>query len=275
MNFSTVPPHSLAHPRQRNRTRLLPAEDGRVCVAKEYAHLCGEDVEALCRIERRLRSAGVPMPEMLDWSADLSSTVHEYVDGQHSTEPTPLMIESAVEVFAKQLKVLRRQSAPWTPPRPVGLPIRSREAAVAASSTSLRNAIVSSWRKLSHLAQTQPLVTTHGDWRADNLLFDADAVIAVLDWEIIIDLPLAEAVGYAAASLTHSWRPDLRRLLDPTAITTFLNAAERLGVLTAVASGHARLAALHIAAVRVVEDETDGIATPTLTELTRHLGARS
>lgn len=275
MNAAAVMPSDpLAHPRQRNRTRLLNIGSGRPSVLKEYTHLCGEDVRALSKIERRLRSAGVPMPEMLDWSSEPPTTVHEYVDGEHRTDPTPEMVDAAAEVFARQLKVLRRASAPWVPRRPDGLPARSREAAHAARSSSLRDAIVGSWHRISALAGTHSWTTTHGDWRADNLLYADNAVLAVLDWEILISVPVAEAVGYAAASLTHSWRPDLRTPLDPSTVVAFIQSAERHHALAPRETGHARLAALHMAAVRLVEDEADGIDAPTLSELTRHLGAR-
>lgn len=263
----------LAHPHQRNQTQLLNDGSGRPSVLKEYTHMCGEDVRALAKIEHRLRTAGVPMPEMLDWSAEPPTTVHEYVDGEHRTDPTLEMVDAAAEVFAKQLKVLRRTRAPWVPRRPVGLPARSREAARAARSSSLRDAIVGSWHRISELAASHPWTTTHGDWRADNLLYADNAVLAVLDWEILISVPVAEAVGYAAASLTHSWRPDLRTPLDPGTVVTFIHSAERHHALAPGETGHARLAALHVAAVRLAEDEADGIDAPTLSELTRHLGA--
>ncbi|MGY0386377.1 phosphotransferase [Nocardioides sp. WG-D5] len=274
MSAAAMTSDPFAHPRQRNRTRLDSDGSGRPSVLKEYAHLCGEDVRALSKIEHRLRSAGVPMPEMLDWSAEPPTTVHEYVNGEHRTDLTPEMIDAAAEVFAKQLKVLRRTSAPWVPRRPVGLPARSREAAHAARSSYLRDAIVGSWHRISELAASHPWTTTHGDWRADNLLYADDGVLAVLDWEILISVPVAEAVGYAAASLTHSWRPDLRAPLDPGTVVTFIRSAERHHALAPGETGHARLAALHVAAVRLAEDEADGIDAPTLSELTRHLGAR-
>lgn len=264
----------ITHPRQRNQTRRVHVADGRPAVAKEYTYLCGDDVGDLFKIERRLRSAGVPMPEMLDWSADPPMTIHEYVEGDHSTQPSSVMIDSAVRAFARQLKALRRETVPRAPRRPVGLPARSRDAAIAARSSSLRNAIDGSWRRLSQLARTQPWVTTHGDWRADNLLFRGDEIVAVLDWEILIDLPAAEAVGYAAASLTHSWRTDLRVPLDAKVITAFLDCAERLGLINGSTSGHARLAAFHIAAVRLVEDQAVAIDTPSLVDITGELGAR-
>ncbi|MFI5623437.1 phosphotransferase [Nocardioides sp. NPDC051685] len=274
MSAAAMASDPLAHPRQRNRTRLLNDGSGRPSVLKEYTHMCGEDVRTLSKIERRLRSAGVPMPEMLDWSAEPPATVHAYVNGEHRTDPTSEMIDAAAEVFAKQLKVLPRTSAPWVPRRPVGLPARSREAAHVARSSSLRDAIVGSWYRISELAASQPWTTTHGDWRADNLLYGENAVLAVLDWEILISVPVAEAVGYAAASLTHSWRPDLRKPLDPSTVVTFIHSAERHHALAPGETGHARLAALHVAAVRLAEDEADGIDAPTLSELTRHLGAR-
>lgn len=265
----------LNHPRQRNRTWRIRNFDGREGVAKEYAHLCGEDVEDLFKIERRLRSAGLPMPEMLAWSANPPTTIHEYVEGQHCTRPTAAMIDDAVRVFGRQLKALRGESTPWTPRRPVGLPGRSRQAVIAGRSTALRSAIVGSWRTLTRLATTQPSVTTHGDWRADNLLYADGRLVAVIDWEILIDVPVGEAVGYAAASLTHSWRPELRTPLDPSVIVHFLERAEVLRVLPSEAAGHARIAALHAVAVRLAEDVAAGIPTPTFTAITRHLGARS
>jgi aminoglycoside/choline kinase family phosphotransferase len=270
----TVAEVGLTHPHQRNHTWRVRSVDGREGVAKEYAHLRGKDVQELFKIERRLRSSGLPMPEMITWSADPPTTIHEYVEGQHCTQPTAAMIDDAVRVFGRHLKALRSESAPWTPRRPVGLPRRSRQAAIVGRSTALRNAIVGSWRRLTHLAMTQPSVTTHGDWRADNLLYAGDRVVAVLDWEILIDVPVSEAVGYAAASLTHSWRPELRSPLDPSVVVRFLERAEALRVLPGETAGHARLAAFHMVAVRLAEDTAAGIPTPTLTAITRHLGAR-
>lgn len=265
----------LAHPHQRNRTWRVSNVDGREGVAKEYAHLCGEDVEELFKIERRLRSAGLPMPEMIAWSANPPTTIHEYVQGQHRTQPTDGMIDDVVRVFGHQLKALRGERVPWTPRRPVGLPRRSKQAAIAGRSTALRSAIVGSWRRLTRLATTQHSVTTHGDWRADNLLYAGDQLAAVLDWEILIDVPVGEAVGYAAASLTQSWRPELRAPLDVSVVVQFLKRAEALHVLPGEATGHARLAALHTVAVRLAEDAAAGVPTPTLAAVTRHLGARS
>lgn len=274
MSTTTGARGPLAHPRQRNRTWRVQTAEGRDGVAKQYAHLCGEDVHELSKIERRLRSAGLPMPEMIEWSADPPTTIHELVDGQHCTRPTQAMIDDAARVFGLQIKALRRATISWAPRRPAGLPERSRQAAVAAPSTALRNAIVASWRTLSHLARTQPSVTTHGDWRADNLLYLEDRIAAVLDWEILIEMPLGEAVGYAAASLTHSWRPELQTPVDPDLVAHFLQQSEALGVLPTAGAGHARLAAFHAVAVRVVEDASAGIATPTLASIVRHLGAR-
>lgn len=265
----------LAHPRQRNRTWRVRNVDGQEYIAKEYAHLCGDDVQELFKIERRLRSAGLPLPEMIAWCAEPPTTIHEYVEGQHCTRPSAVMVDDVVRAFGRQLKALRGESSPWTPRRPAGLPRRSRQAAIAGRSTVLRSAIVGTWRRLTQLATSQPSVTTHGDWRADNLLYAGGKLAAVLDWEILIDVPVGEAVGYAAASLTHSWRPELRTPLDLSVVVQFIERAEALHVLPAEAAGHARLAALHTVVVRLAEDAAAGVPTPTLAAVTRHLGARS
>ncbi|HEX5567660.1 MAG TPA: phosphotransferase [Streptomyces sp.] len=261
----------IEHPRQRNHTWLVRYQ-GAGAVAKRFRLLSTDAVAELCTIESRLRSAGVPVPELVYRSVDAPVIAHALVHGDHVTRPTAAMVADCVRVFASQLLALRGTRANWAPDRPECLPGWARAALDAATSTSTRELVVTSWQALITMARGSAEVTSHADWRADNILFRDERVAAVLDWEDLISLPAAEAIGYAAASFTLTWREEIYAPVALEPIELFLALAEENGMLRPEAGMHARTAALHMAAVRLAEDQQRGLAALSSGELRKALG---
>jgi aminoglycoside/choline kinase family phosphotransferase len=262
----------IAHPLQRNRTWLVRYQ-GVDAVAKRYRLLSTGSVAELCAIESRLRSTGMAVPELLHRSANAPVTVHARVLGRHVSNLAAAMIADCARMFAAQLLALRDVRASWAPARPISLPWRARVALQAATDAGTVELIVASWQSLSAMSRSGAPATSHADWRADNILFEGERVVAVLDWEDLIVLPAAEAIGYAAASLTHSWRTEIYAPVTVEPIELFLSFARENGMLRAEAGTHARTAALHTAAVRLAEDQKRGAAAISSRELRMALGA--
>ncbi|MGK5496746.1 phosphotransferase [Streptomyces sp. URMC 125] len=261
----------IEHPRQRNDTWLVRYR-GADAVAKRFRLLSTDSVAELCAVESRLRSAGVPVPELVYRSVDAPVVAHALVHGEHITHPTASMVSECVRVFASQLLALRGTRASWAPGRPDPMPRRARAALDAATSADTRELVVTAWRALVAMARGSVGVTSHADWRADNILFHDGRVAAVFDWEDLVLLPAAEAVGYAAASLTHTWREEVHAPVTLEPIELFLALAEENGVLRPEAGTHARTAALYLAAVRLAEDQRRGLAVLSGGELRKALG---
>jgi hypothetical protein len=241
----------------------LLRSEGRDAVVKLYRRLSDDAVTGIIEAEERARAAGLPVPEVLYRSAQWPLIAYAQVNGMHQIPSDPALINICAELFVRQLGALRGFRPTWTPIRPDRLPRRAREVIHNCSDNQLREAIHESWRQLSRLAGEQPEVASHVDWRADNILFSDGQVAAVLDWEDVVLLPSAEAVGYGAGSLTHSWREALHRPLDLSAVMWFLEAAGNRLAWEPGSSGavHARLAAFFTCAVRLAEDQQRGAAT--------------
>jgi hypothetical protein len=268
-------PHQLIparHINQRNETWLLRSERGDA-VVKLYRCLSHDALTGIIEAEERARGAGLPVPAVLYRSARWPLIVYAYVHGTHQIPGDPALINICAELFVRQLGALRGFRPTWTPIRPDGLPRRAQEAINNCSDNQLRETIRASWQQLSRLACDQE-AASHVDWRADNILFLNGQVAAVLDWEDVVLLPSAEAVGYGAGSLTHSWREALYRPLALPAVMWFLEAAgSRLAREPgSPGAAHARLAAFFTCAVRLAEDQQRGAATIAYDDLRASLG---
>jgi Ser/Thr protein kinase RdoA (MazF antagonist) len=230
---------------------------------KLYRWLSGDAVTGIIEAEKRAGGAGLPVPAVLYRSAHWPLVVYAYVHGKHQIPGDPALINICAELFVRQLGALRGFRPTWTPIRPDGLPRRAQEAINNCSDNQLREAIRESWQQLSRLAYDQPEAASHVDWRADNILCLDGHVVAVLDWECVVLLPSAEAVGYGAGSLTHSWREALYRPLALPPVMWFLEAAGNRLTWEPSSPGaaHARLAAFFTCAVRLAEDQQRGAAT--------------
>lgn len=270
-------PHRLIpshHTNQRNDTWLLHSEQGVVGVVKWCRWLSNKTMTGVIEAERRARAAGVPVPEVLYRSISRPLVVYAYVDGEHRIPDSIALTDACAESFVRQLDGLRGFLPTWTPARPSSLPRRAHEAIANSPDQRLGRAVSESWHRLAELAADQPVAASHADWRADNILFLDREVAAVLDWEDVVMLPAAEAAGYAAGSLTHSWRETLQRPLALPAVMRFL---EVTGELLAWQPGspemaHARLAAYFTCAVRLAEEQHRGGAAVTYGELQTALG---
>lgn len=270
-------PHRLVpflHTNQRNDTWLLHSEQGMTAIVKWYHWLSSDAITEVIEAERRARDAGVPVPRVLYRSTSRPLVVYAHADGQHYVADSPTLVDACAELFVRQLGGLHGFRPTWAPARPSGLPRRARESITNSSDQRLERAISESWYQLAALAADQPVTASHTDWRADNMLFLDDEVAAVLDWEDVVLLPAAEAVGYAAGSLTHSWRETLQRPLALPAVMRFLEAAgERLAWQPgSPRMAHARLAAYFTCAVRLAEEQHRGGAAVTYGELQTALG---
>ena len=256
------------HINQRNETWLLRSERGDA-VVKLYRWLSEDALTGIIEAEERARGAGLPVPLVLYRSAHRPLIAYSYVHGTHQIPADPALINSCAELFVRQLGALRGFRPTWTPIRPDGLPRRAQEAVNNCSDNQLCEAIRESWQQLSRLACDQAEAASHVDWRADNILFLDGQVAAVLDWEDVVLLPAAEAVGYGAGSLTHSWCEALYRPLALPTVMGFLDAAgNRLAwEHGSSAAAHARLAAFFTCAVRLAEDQQRGAATMSYDEL--------
>ncbi|WP_078857300.1 phosphotransferase [Streptomyces sp. NBRC 109706] len=261
----------ISHPKQRNDTWLVRC-GGQDAIAKRYRLLSTRSVSELCTFESQLRSGGVLAPELVYRSTHAPLVVHKAVPGRHITDPTVDMVTDCARTFAAQLLALRGTRASWAPTRPKGLPRRGRSALEAGPDPIVRALITNSWQDIADRASGVPS-GSHADWRADNLLFAGNRLVAVLDWEDLISVPAAEAVGYAAAALTHSWRDEIYAPVTLDPIEVFLSCATECGVLTPQSIGQARAAALYSAAVRLAEDQARGVAVTTGRELCKALRA--
>lgn len=260
----------IAHPRQRNATFVLPQAQPGPVVVKRYAHLRAVQTSGIEDAERRAIDHGVPVPPCIYRSRRLPIVVHDYVAGVHRQVGAPAEIGACARHFAASLRALRGLTPHWAPPRPTTLPYRSRQAVEASTDQALNAAVWASWQRLSTLARTTPTVSAHTDWRSDNFLLAPRGFAAILDWESIVQLPAAEAIGYAAGSFTHSWREDLGAPVQIEPITAFITAIshEEVGAWTWPHAGHA---VFLTAATRLVEDRLRGIEHITLRQLLAEL----
>lgn len=78
---------------------------------------------------------------------------------------------------------------------------------------------------LEELATQTTIV--HGDWRADNLLMDADGSLAVIDFQIMSTGPGSYDLGYF---LSQSLQPDVRRAAGDGLVDAYFAALSRSGV---------------------------------------------
>lgn len=270
--------HRLApsrHTNQRNDTWLLHSEQGVAAVVKWYRWLPEDAIAGVIEVECRARDAGVPVPDVLYRSTSRPLVVYAYVAGEHRVPNSFELVDACAELFVRQLVGLDGFRPTWTPARPSNLPRRAQEAIAKGSDCRLGQAISESWHQLARLALDRPVVASHTDWRADNILvLDDHQVAAVLDWEDVVMLPAAEAVGYGAGSLTHSWRESLYR---PVALPPVMRFLEMAGRRLTWKPGspemvHARLAAFFTCAVRLAEDQHCGRSAVTHEELQATLG---
>lgn len=265
---------SSRHTNQRNDTWLLHSEQGVTAVVKWYRWLSGDAIAGVIEAERRAREAGVPVPAVLYRSVSSPLVVYAHVNGQHYVADSPALVDACAELFVRQLVGLRGFRPTWTPARPSRLPRRAQEAVANSPDQRLERAISESWHQLVALAADQPVMASHTDWRVDNIFFLDAEVAAVLDWEDVVLLPAAEAVGYAAGSLTHSWRETLQRPLALPAVMRFLEVAgERLAWQPGSPEmAHARLATYFTCAVRLAEEQRCGGTAVTYGELQTAFG---
>ncbi|MGH8901887.1 MAG: phosphotransferase [Egibacteraceae bacterium] len=245
----------LSHPRQRNLTFILELP-GLRAVAKCYRGIDVADMDAIAMGEILVGAAGVPVPRVIYRSENLPLTVYKQVMGCHSTDYTYDRAVAGANHFVRSVVALDGFVPTWAPPRPLTLPERARLAVAATKDAALRDTIESAWVKLSRLAMIGKLYACHTDWRADNMLFRGGQLAAALDWESLVLLPFAEAAGYAAGSLTHSWRAELVRPIALEPAETFMTVAQRQAGDHCILcpDSHMRLACLLTCAIRLVED---------------------
>jgi hypothetical protein len=254
----------FSHPWQRNRTFLVRC--GRLqAIAKLYADLGLVDLQDIGRAEVFVSNAGVGVAPLLFQSATIPLVIHERLPGVHRQPVTNRDVEHAADWFQVQLAALRSLGPARLVQRPSRPPERARRAGARAQDPAVRDLIRTTWQRLSELADRTVPTVSHTDWRTDNLLYRHDRLSAVLDWESIVELPAGEAAGYAAASFTHSWRPNLYRPFEIETTSAFMRALrKRMPLLDEDLSGRQfRVATAFTAAVRLGEDQVRGMAAST------------
>lgn len=229
-------------------------------VAKLYR---GWEVAALgdlASAERLVRAAGVPVPNELHRSVDLPLVIYEYVEGEHRTRLSSSLITQSAAVFVRAVVALADFEPSWAPRRPSTLPRRAREAGASTVDSRLVLEIRGGWQMLHELAASAAAYACHSDWRADNLLYRGEEIVAVLDWESLVRVPVCEALGYAAAAVTHSWREELYRPVEAEPAIGFLAAAQREWAAAGGAwfERQAYTACRYAAVVRLAEDRARG-----------------
>lgn len=249
--FGSVRLTELRHSNQYNQTWLMEAPRTRGIV-KQYRWLTPDRVAGVLRAEALVAAAGLPVPPVLHRCEDGLSVVYGFVDGAHLIVSETGLVDECADLFVRQLAALAEFLPSWQQPRPVELPRRARKALDGCGDPRLDELLSTAWVELCRLAENRPLTASHVDWRSDNILFAAGRVSAVLDWEGTVRLPAAEAIGYAAASLTHSWRDDLYQPLTLAPVTRFLETAS--AGLGAQDREHALLAARFAGGIRLAED---------------------
>jgi Ser/Thr protein kinase RdoA (MazF antagonist) len=184
----------LSHENQRNETWHLQTDHGRVIV-KWYRWLSRDAVTEVVEAEDRARYAGLPVPDVLYRSLREPLVSYAYVDGVHRIPCVSADVDTCAALFVRQLDGLSSFRPRWTPTRPARLPHRAEEAVCRSDDARLAQAVTETWEQLGQLAAIEAVSASHTDWRADNILFAGDKVAAVLDWEDVVLLPAAEAVG--------------------------------------------------------------------------------
>ena len=159
-----------------------------------------------------------------------------------------------------QLDALRDFTCAWARPRPAQLPYRAHAAADWSGDRALRSFIFQTWEELTELAHDSSLNASHKDWRVDNFLFGSNERLTVLDWESIVMVPTAEAVGYAAASFTHSWQDALYKpfTVEDANLFTAAITQNRPDIAEGVSGLQLRLATAFAGTVRLAEDQARG-----------------
>jgi aminoglycoside phosphotransferase (APT) family kinase protein len=263
----------MCHEKQRNDTWLLRSAGGMV-VVKRHRWLTGADVDDILHAEEVARTAGVPVPAALRRFAGGTAVVYVHAVGTHRVPHQLELVDPCAELFLRQLDALHDFAPTWAPTRPAALPRRAAKATAECREPHLVETIHRTWLELEQLAKDHPSTASHVDWRTDNLLFADDEVSAVLDWEAVALLPAAEAIGYAAGSLTHTWRGSLSRPFALPPVMRFLDicGGQRGWYPNSSEADHARLAALFTCAVRVAEDQQRGAAITTVNDLHETLG---
>lgn len=263
----------LRHRQQRNDTWLFDGVHGRA-VVKRYRCLTADGVAGVLQAEACARTAGIVVPEVLYRSSNGRVVAYAHVTGEHRVQLGREEVELCGELFTRQLYVLAGFHPDWTAPRPPMLPRRAQEAVCGGTDEHLAVAITELWEQLARLARERPSTASHTGWRADNILFTGTRAAAVLDWEDVVLLPAAEAIGYAAASLTHSWRETLYQPLELDPVENFLHVVRTfIGWRSdSPEMNHARAAAFFTCAVRVAEDQRRGAAKVSLDELRSAFG---
>jgi hypothetical protein len=254
----------FAHPMQRNRTFMVVTSTVNA-VAKLYIGLGVSEVEEIGCAEALVARAGVPVPRLLYRSTAIPLVVHEYVPGEHRQPTGGRDIRRCADWFHRQLDALRSFVPARVVRRPAQPPLRARLAADRAKDARIRALIWATWDRLSVLANRTVATVSNTDWRTDNFLSGPHGLSAVVDWESLVTLPAGEAVGYAAASFTHSWRGELYRPFDIAEASSFVAALPTRSSLLAepTSSLQLRLALAFTGAVRLGEDQARGLAVAT------------
>jgi hypothetical protein len=263
----------VTHSDQRNMTFLVRAKQI-TAIAKLYKSLHISDMLQIGWAEDLVSAAGVNVPPRLYESSTIPLVVHEFVAGSHRQILEPLALEACVRTFEVQARALFHFVPSWTPVRPLRLPTRAIQAVNATRSAALKNFISRSWIRLCELVVPGSEITSHVDWRSDNLIFAADNTVIALDWEGLALVPIAEALGYAAASFTQSWRPSAYTRFITKDALRFLEASSMMSSLRQQEKNFHVLLALGFAgAVRIAEDEVRGVAKANIYELIEMLKA--
>jgi aminoglycoside phosphotransferase (APT) family kinase protein len=268
--FGEVELAELRHPNQCNVTWSMTSART-WAIVKQYRWLTPDEVGEVLRAEALVAAAGVPVPEVLHRCQDGLSVAYRYVDGTHLVPSRADLVDECASLFVRQLTALDGFVPSWQRPRPAGLPRRARQALDGCRDERLSRLLLTAWAELCRLAEIRPVTASHIDWRSDNILFADGRACAVLDWEGMVLLPPGEAVGYAASSLTHTWRDDLYQPLTLPPVVRFLETAGTQ--LDSAGRAHARLAARYACAIRLAEDRAAGGATVSMAELSSVFGS--
>lgn len=266
--FANLHVVAVRHPSQRHHTFEVRGPHLHA-VAKLYRGLDVAAVRTVSAGEHLVRQAGIPVPRELFRCGEYPLVVHEYVEGEHRTDPSPSLIAASAGMFVRAVVALNGFDPGWAPTRPAALPRRAREAEAVTADTRLLREIHEGWERLHELAVATPAHTCHSDWRADNVLYHDEEIVSALDWESLVRIPACEAMGYAAVSVTHSWRDEIYRPVQTEPPLLFLGAAERQWTAAGGAwyARQAQAAALYSAVLRLAEDRARGCEAVSLAGL--------
>ena len=170
----------LAQPGGSTRT-LLVRRYGAVDLAQKQ-HVAQHEFQLLQLV--RARGVLAPTPYYVDESCELLPSpyiVVEYIDG--ATDIEPANIDACVAQLAEQLVTIHSMPADagsaFLPEHGKGFGERPTALDRALGEPQIRDALEAAWP----LAHMNAPVVLHGDYWPGNVLWQADQLVAVIDWE--------------------------------------------------------------------------------------------